>query len=899
MTNTQNSVLCFSVEVGLMDSEILKESNLRKKAEKIAKDRLYPVDDLSNDELIHELRVHQIELELQNEELFESQIKLSDSQNKYFDLYNFAPVGYFTLDKHGLILEVNLAGAKLLGVERRNLINRAFIRCIDNDYRNEFHHHINKFLDTETTHTTELKLLKKNNNPFYAHLETVNILDENGSYKESIITVTDITDLKNTELKLKDYQNILEEKVNKRTAKLNKSLEELSNTEKLLSAVTNSSSDVIYVKDRQSRWIFANPALEQLIGKTADEVLGKTDFEIYSNPEIGKTLLENDNRIMESGNEETLEEVVETPDGIRSFISVKTPRLNEDGQVIGIVGISHDITGRKKAEKELKLSEKKYHSLYSTMSEGVAIHGMVYNSHQVAVDYIITDINSAYESILGLKRSEVVGKKASELYGTRNAPYLEIYDNVVETGIPSEFETHFEPMDKYFKISVTSPEKGKFATIFEDITVRKQAEKALVETLEKYTQVNRTLIALRHSSYAMMHATDEESYLDDICRIIVDDCGHSMVWIGFAEERTMKVRPVAYSGFEEDYLKELNITWDDSERGHGPTGTAIRTGKICICENMLTDPKFSPWREEAIKRGYSSSIVLPLISDNIVIGALNIYSKDTNPFSEEEKDLLKELTDDISYGITSLKLRMTHEEAEKALRESMINIERSNAELEQFAYVTSHDLREPLRMITSFLQLLERRYQDQLDADASEFIGFAVDGAKRLDAMINDILIYSKVSNKERKLKLTNINVVIEQVALNLKTSIEETNAIVTFDSLPSIVSDEQLMIQLFQNLISNSIKYRSEKVPRIHISAEKNGNQYIFSIKDNGIGMSPKHLKKIFTIFQRLHTHEEYEGTGIGLAIVQKIVHQQGGQIWVESELGKGSTFYFTIPYQ
>ena len=234
---------------------------------------------------------------------------------------------------------------------------------------------------------------------------------------------------------------------------------------------------------------------------------------------------------------------------------------------------------------------------------------------------------------------------------------------------------------------------------------------------------------------------------------------------------------------------------------------------------------------------------------------------------------------------------------EKIIETTMSELRHSNKELEQFAYITSHDLREPLRMITSFLQLLERRYKDQLDQDANEFIGFAVDGAKRLDAMTNDLLQYSKITSQKREIIPVNFEHVLEQALTNLKVQIEENNAIITHDPLPTINGDEQLKVQLFQNLIGNAIKYRSQETPKIHISATKENNQYLFSIKDNGIGMSPEHLEQIFTIFQRLHTHEEYEGTGIGLAIAQKIVHQQGGQIWAESELGKGSTFYFTIP--
>ena len=557
-------------------------------------------------------------------------------------------------------------------------------------------------------------------------------------------------------------------------------------------------------------------------------------------------------------------------------------------------------TKQKKIEEELKESKYKYLSLFDNMLDGYAHCEMIYDNQGNPIDFIYLNVNEAFERLTGL--SDVEGKKISEIIPQTKETHpelLEIYGKVASTGKPEKFEIDFKPLDKWFTVSVYSPQKNHFIAVFENITERKVADEKLNETLKNYSQLNQTLIALRDSSQVMMHATDETDYLDNLCKIIIDDCGHSMVWIGITEEKGKKVIPVAYAGFEEEYIKTLDITYEDTERGQGPTGTAIRTGKLCICENMQIDPKFKPWREEALKRGYSSSIVLPLISGDKVFGALNIYSKETNPFSEEEKMLLKELADDISYGITSLRYRTAHDKAEKALRKSFKEVERSNAELEQFAYVTSHDLREPLRMISSFLQLLERRYKDQLDQDANEFIGYAVDGAKRLDAMINDILIYSRVANKEKKFTHVHCDKVLDEAYLNLKTSIEETNAEIVNDPLPTIMIDEHLMIQLFQNLIGNAIKYRSQNKPKIYISSYKEDKQWLFSVKDNGIGISQEYLDKIFTIFQRLHTNEEYDGTGIGLAIAQKIVHQHGGDIWAESELGEGSTFYFTIPEQ
>lgn len=256
------------------------------------------------------------------------------------------------------------------------------------------------------------------------------------------------------------------------------------------------------------------------------------------------------------------------------------------------------------------------------------------------------------------------------------------------------------------------------------------------------------------------------------------------------------------------------------------------------------------------------------------------------------KDKYGEHTGNLSM-ITNITER---KKAENNMEIALEELKRSNQELERFAYITSHDLREPLRMITSFLQLLQKRYEDQLDQDANEFIGYAVDGAKRLDVMTNDLLQYSKITNKKREFRPINFKDVLDHALTNLKVQIEENNAVITHDPLPTINGDEYLKIQLFQNIIGNAIKYRSQETPKIHISVIKEPTQYLFSIKDNGIGMSPKHLDQIFTIFKRLHNREEYEGTGIGLAIAQRIIHQQGGEIWAESKLGKGSTFYFTI---
>jgi light-regulated signal transduction histidine kinase (bacteriophytochrome) len=270
---------------------------------------------------------------------------------------------------------------------------------------------------------------------------------------------------------------------------------------------------------------------------------------------------------------------------------------------------------------------------------------------------------------------------------------------------------------------------------------------------------------------------------------------------------------------------------------------------------------------------------------------------------DDLENRVQQRTADLAQANLALQAEVSERKrAEEAIQRYAAELERSNRELQQFAYVASHDMQEPLRMVSSFLQLLADRYQNQLNNEAIEFIGFAVDGAKRMQELINGLLAFSRVGTRGTAFTRVDCQLLLTQVLDNLKLAVQESQAEIISDTLPTILGDGTQLAQVFQNLIANAIKFHSAEKPRIVVGAERRGCEWLFWVADNGVGIDPRYAERIFLIFQRLHSREEYPGTGIGLAICKRIVERHGGRIWVESEPAKGrhgSTFYFTIPVE
>lgn len=296
-----------------------------------------------------------------------------------------------------------------------------------------------------------------------------------------------------------------------------------------------------------------------------------------------------------------------------------------------------------------------------------------------------------------------------------------------------------------------------------------------------------------------------------------------------------------------------------------------------------------------------SMVSVPIATTERPLGLLLVFLEYGSLFIDDDLELLTIFAQQKAVLLENhsmLEELHHHNEAlEKKVQERTAALQRSNEELRRYAYVASHDLQEPLRMVSSYLQLIEQRFADKLDEEGREFIAFAVGGALRMKNLITDLLLYSRVETQSRNFALIDLQQVLDKTLQLLEVTIKETGASITNEALPQLNADEELMLQLFQNLIGNAIKYRSTRKPEIHISAICEDDQWIFSIRDNGIGIEPQYLERIFVIFQRLHGSNEYPGTGIGLAICKKAVELHDGRIWAEAEMGTGTTFYFTIP--
>jgi signal transduction histidine kinase len=457
--------------------------------------------------------------------------------------------------------------------------------------------------------------------------------------------------------------------------------------------------------------------------------------------------------------------------------------------------------------------------------------------------------------------------KGAEIIGSGNLDY-KIGSNLKDE--IGQLSRTFDKMTQDLKKITASRDE-----LNSEITERKRAEGVL--------QAQLRILAV---SNARTLSTDE------VLRLVLDEIeAQTNSKIGFYHFVEADNETISLQNWSTNTLR--NMCTAEGKGSHYPVSRAgVWTDCVHERRPVIHNDYASLPHRKGLPAGHAPVIremVVPILRDGLIVAIIGVGNKSSD---YDETDIaIASLLGDISWEIVERK------QAEKHLHTLMEELKRSNADLELFAYAASHDLQEPLRVVAGFVGLLEKRYREKLDDNAREFIEYTVDGVKRMQMLIKDLLAYSQVGTKGKTFEPTNCSVALEQAIYNLHKAVEESGAELTYDLLPTVSGDSSQLTRLFQNLIGNAIKYRGKEKPEIYISAQQKGDEWVFSVRDNGIGIGSQYFEKIFDVFRRLHTREEYDGTGIGLAVCKKIVERHGGKIWVESAPGKGSTFYFTVP--
>jgi PAS domain S-box-containing protein len=515
-----------------------------------------------------------------------------------------------------------------------------------------------------------------------------------------------------------------------------------------------------------------------------------------------------------------------------------------EGRPLYEIGIYDDITGRKLAEDALRDNEERWRAVIDSANDGILIYDKALN---------ISFGNRAAEAILGLPLAALLGKPGFTSLlpcvhadGTPIAPDERptrmtlragrpLTAHVVGIRRPDGSLTWLSVKTAFLRRGGESDWYGVVSTIA-DVTLQRNAEQALRESEARFRQT------FELAGSGMAHV-DLDGRLLRVNRRLREILGRSE-----QELVGLSVKDISHP-------EDRDVT--DRQRAR------VRSGELEVAHF-----------EKRYVRADGQTVWVDL-------AVALARSADGTPLYEIA------VFDDIT----------ERKQADAALRAAHEELKRSNSELEQFAYVASHDLQEPLRMVSSYTQLIQRRYGDKLDGDAKEFMHYVVDGAARMKQLIEDLLAYSRVGTKGKQFREIELEAALKRAVTNLRAAIEESGAAVTWDPLPRLSADDVQLAQLFQNLIGNALKFRGAGVPRIHVSAVERESDWEFAVRDNGIGIEPQYFERIFMVFQRLHTKGEYPGTGIGLAICKKVVERHRGEIWVTSQPGEGSQFHFTLP--
>ncbi|WP_408958877.1 PAS domain S-box protein [Natrinema sp. 74] len=705
----------------------------------------------------------------------------------------------------------------------------------------------------------------------------------------------------------------------------------------------------IFRLDPDGRIISWNKGAERIKGYDREEILGE-HFSTFYTDEDRRDGVPERNLEMATENGSVEDEGWRVrQDGTRFWANVTiTSVWDDDGIHRGYLKVTRDMTDRRKRERELE-------------TELQRILGRISDAFYAVDDqFRFTHVNERAEELLQRSEEELLGENIWDMFPSA-AEIDEVWDafhTALETQEPTNYELYYDTLDFRVEANLYPSETG-ISVYFRDVTERRERERELERTERRFEAIfedPNILVGLLEPDGTVIDINQTAmEYIDADLDAVTGEPFWETPWWGAGEEVRVDVRKWTERAAAGEYVDfEADLTRPDGERYtlngvfRPVTNDDGDVVSIVVSDRDITQRKRrereleeSEQRYRAISEYFPNGIVTLFDHDltyTLAAGqgfdrlpvepadleGRSFYDVWPDEAVDELEPVLQAALDgeersvelayadrewvvhavpvtdnrgDVFAGVTMAQDITQRKANQRKLEETIAQLEESNERLEQFAYAASHDLQEPLRMVSSYLQLIERRYADDLDEDGEEFLDYAVDGANRMRDMIDGLLEYSRVETRGQPLEPVDLDAVLDDVIEDLQFQIRETNAEITTERLPYVEGDASQLRQVLQNLLSNALEYSGDEPPRVHVDAERRGDEYVVSVRDEGIGIAPENHDSVFDVFQRLHSREAYDGTGIGLALCERIIERHGGEIWVDAAPGEGSTFSVTVP--